>query len=101
MDFSVRVQALSTFADSLTALGEDARAAVRYAERNLSVDGGGSHLFFTASETTNEIMHAVTGSAAHLMHLVDKSAAELRRSSDMYRRTDYHEGSRLDETYPG
>jgi hypothetical protein len=100
VEFSVRVDALYAFADSLTALGGDAQAAVRYAENYLSIDGGASQLFFTASEATNEVMHAVSGSMAHLKQLAETSAGELRRSADTYRRTDDQEDARLDATYP-
>lgn len=100
MDFSVRPEAIDTFANQVTALRGDAGTAKNYIHQHLSIDYGDARMFFTAAQTCDEVKNAVLASLDQLEKICGASAGELHKTATMYRKTDKTQAGKLDETYP-
>jgi hypothetical protein len=100
MGYKAEWPRLNTYADVLDGLAADVAAAHEYLNKHLSYDYGDARMFFTIASSNNDTKAAVTDSLTRLSEVVTKSAAELRKTAEMYKVTDDEQEKLLDKTYP-
>jgi hypothetical protein len=96
-EFYVRPEALSAFARKLDRLQNQVPEGLNYVEGHCSLDFGDTGaLLGTVLITTNAARDATNEMLEKLSQLLDASAAEIRASAQLYRRTDDDVDARMD-----